>query len=108
MGLSPTRVAKLIDVGDLQDAVKHAVRLADDSFIKAGTKPVIVSKWEIIGYRLRHSAVRNTLAAEKFAGDVAQSVSAAGVRVDPVVAIVGGWITVGFIERINVPQVRNF
>jgi hypothetical protein len=108
MGLSPTRATKLIAVGELQDAVKHAVRLADDSFIKAGTKPVILTKWDIIGYRLRASAVRNTLGAEKFANDVASQVTATGVRVDPVVAIVGGWITVGFIERINIPQARNF
>lgn len=108
MGLTPTRATKLIAVGELQDAVKHAVRLADDSFIKSGTKPVIVAKWDIIGYRLRSSVVRNTFAAEKFATEVATQVTATGVKVDPVVAIVGGWITVGFIERVNIPQVRNF
>ena len=103
MAVAPQTRAGLIPARQLPELVAKAVKLAEERTGVAPGKNGILLKWELIG-----RIIREGRQAETFASAVAGELTRQGFRVDPAVAIVNKKIYCGFIERLNVPQLREF
>lgn len=94
---------ELISARKLPDMVEKAVELAIERTSIKPSKFSVITKWELIGRRLKDMGE-----AKIFADEVALNMGKSGVEVNPAVLAVDKWIIAGFFERINVPIERPF
>ena len=99
----PVSKAELISARKLPDMVDKAVELALQRIDVNPGKANIISKWELIGRRVKALAD-----GDVFSQAVAKSMAELGTPVEPAVLKIDKWILAGFFERINVPIDRPF
>ena len=101
MGLAPKLRTDLVSAGELPNIIDAAIKAAGSR--AGGPTGKLVRKWEIVG-----KVARNFDQGHAFATDVAAALRTQGIDAQPAVLGVGKDIICGFIERGNLPQVREF
>jgi hypothetical protein len=95
--------AELVSAAKLSSAVDRAVKIAAARHGVAVSDRNVILNWELIGRILRDAKV-----ADRFAVDVAATVSGSiGAKVQPATLQVGRQIWCGFFERARIPVSRN-
>lgn len=95
-----TGKAALISAKDLPKIVDQAIHAAGN---RAGVTGPLVVRWDIAG-----KVVRDMATAHDFSEAVAKHVGGAGHAVAPAVLAIDGRILAGFVERVAMPQLREF
>jgi fructose-1,6-bisphosphatase/sedoheptulose 1,7-bisphosphatase-like protein len=95
--------ADLISARKLPDMVDKAVDMALQRIAVKPGKNSVITKWELIGRRVKLFADGEALASE-----VSKGMAEQGLDVEPAVLKIDKWILAGFFERINLPIERQF
>lgn len=103
MASTSTQKTKLVSARELTRVVEAAVKSASSAGIAAETGSKLV-KWDgkILG-----RIVRDKTLQEKFTADVTAAVRKAGIDAQPAQLIIGKDILCGFVERIELPNMRE-